>query len=134
VDRPVAIRPAATQAATSPYAGGARLPGQVVGVNTAVSSEGQNIGFALPINVMKDALANFNATGQFNRPYLGVRYQMIPKQTAILNDIPEGAYLQEVVEGSPAQKASLRVWVVQGASSSFWLSKPPLPPGETLGR
>ena len=33
---------------------------------------------------------------------------MIPKQTAILNDIPEGAYLQEVVEGSPADKAGLQ--------------------------
>ena len=100
-----------TDAAINPGNSGGPLlnsSGQVVGVNTAVSSEGQNIGFALPINVVKDALANFNATGQFNRPYLGVRYQMIPKQTAILNDIPEGAYLQEVVEGSPAEKEGLQ--------------------------
>lgn len=100
-----------TDAAINPGNSGGPLlnsSGQVVGVNTAVSSQGQNIGFALPINVVKDALANFNATGQFNRPYLGVRYQMIPKQTAILNDIPEGAYLQEVVKDSPAQKAGLQ--------------------------
>ncbi|MBI3956162.1 trypsin-like peptidase domain-containing protein [Candidatus Gottesmanbacteria bacterium] len=101
-----------TDAAINPGNSGGPLlnsSGQVVGVNTAVSSEGQNIGFALPINVVKEALTNFNATGQFNRPYLGVRYQMIPKQTAILNDIPEGAYLAEVVEGSPADKAGLEV-------------------------
>lgn len=101
-----------TDAAINPGNSGGPLlnsSGQVVGVNTAVSSEGQNIGFALPINVVKDALANFNATGQFNRPYLGVRYQMIPKQTAVLNDIPEGAYLQEVIAGSPADKAGLNV-------------------------
>lgn len=100
-----------TDAAINPGNSGGPLlnsSGQVVGVNTAVSSEGQNIGFALPINVVKDALANFNATGQFNRPYLGVKYQMIPKQTAILNDIPIGAYLQEVIEGSPAEKAGLK--------------------------
>lgn len=100
-----------TDAAINPGNSGGPLlnsSGQVVGVNTAVSSEGQNIGFALPINVVKDALANFNATGRFNRPYLGVRYQMIPKQTAILNDIPIGAYLQEVVGGSPADKAGLK--------------------------
>lgn len=99
-----------TDAAINPGNSGGPLlnsSGQVVGVNTAVSAEGQNIGFALPINVVKDALTNFNATGQFNRPYLGVRYQMIPRQTAILNDIPEGAYLQEVIEGSPADKAGL---------------------------
>lgn len=100
-----------TDAAINPGNSGGPLlnsAGQVVGVNTAVSAEGQNIGFALPINVVKEALSNFNATGQFNRPFLGVRYQMIPKQTAILNDIPEGAYLQEVVEGSPADKAGLQ--------------------------
>ncbi len=80
----------------------------VVGVNTAVSSQGQNIGFALPINVVKEALANFNATGQFNRPFLGVQYRMIPRQTAILNEIPEGAYVQEVVKDGPADKAGLK--------------------------
>ncbi len=101
-----------TDAAINPGNSGGPLlnsSGQVVGVNTAVSAEGQNIGFALPINVVKDALANFNATGQFNRPFLGVRYQMIPRQTAILNDIPEGAYIAEVVQGSPAAKAGLEV-------------------------
>lgn len=101
-----------TDAAINPGNSGGPLlnsSGQVVGVNTAISAQGQNIGFALPINVVKEALANFNATGQFNRPFLGVRYQMIPKQTAVLNDIPEGAYIQEVVKGSPADKAGLQV-------------------------
>lgn len=101
-----------TDAAINPGNSGGPLlnsAGQVIGVNTAVSAEGQNIGFALPINVVKEALANFNATGQFNRPFLGVRYQMVPRQTAILNDIPEGAYIAEVVEGSPAAKAGLQV-------------------------
>lgn len=100
-----------TDAAINPGNSGGPLlnsVGQVVGVNTAISSQGQNIGFALPINVVKEALANFNATGQFNRPYLGVRYQMIPKQTAVLNDIPEGAYIREVIVGSPSDKAGLK--------------------------
>jgi S1-C subfamily serine protease len=99
-----------TDAAINPGNSGGPLlnsSGQVVGVNTAVSAQGQNIGFALPINVVKDALANFNATGQFNRPFLGVQYQMIARQTAILNEIPEGAYVREVVEGSPADNAGL---------------------------
>ncbi len=100
-----------TEAAINPGNSGGPLlnsSGQVVGVNIAVSAEGQNIGFALPINVVKEALANFNATGQFNRPFLGVRHQMIPRQTAILNEIPEGAYIAEVVEGSPADTAGLQ--------------------------
>lgn len=99
-----------TDAAINPGNSGGPLinsSGQVIGVNTAVSAEGQNIGFALPINVVKEALDNFNRTGQFNRPYLGIRYKVVTKDVAILNDIPEGAYIIEVVTGSPAKKADL---------------------------
>lgn len=100
-----------TDAAINPGNSGGPLlnsSGQVIGINTAVSGEGQNIGFAIPINVVKDALANFNTTGQFNRPFLGVRYKSITKDQALLNDIPEGAYIIEVVAGSPAEKAELK--------------------------
>jgi len=82
--------------------------GSVIGVNTAVAQSGQNIGFALPINVIKDSFNNFNQTGQFNRPYLGVAYKFIPKQMAVLNDIAEGAYVQSVVKGSPAESAGVK--------------------------
>lgn len=100
-----------TDAAINPGNSGGPLlnsSGQVIGINTAISGAGENIGFAIPINVVKDALTNFNTTGQFNRPFLGVEFQMIPRQTAILNDLPEGAYIQSVVDGSPAQKAGLQ--------------------------
>lgn len=100
-----------TDAAINPGNSGGPLlnsSGQVIGVNTAVSSSGQNIGFAIPINIIKDAIANFNETGQFNRPYLGVRYTVINQQTALLNDVPQGAYLQEVLEASPADKGGLQ--------------------------
>lgn len=99
-----------TSAAINPGNSGGPLlnsSGQVVGINTAVASEGQNIGFAIPVNVIKDALSNFNQTGQFNRPFLGVRYKTVTKDLAILNDVPEGAYIIEVVEGSPAARGGL---------------------------
>ena len=79
----------------------------MIGVNTAISSEGQSIGFALPINVVKDAVSNFNTTGQFNRPFLGVEYRMISRQMAVLNEIPEGAYIMNVVSGSPAARSGV---------------------------
>ncbi|MBI5452630.1 trypsin-like peptidase domain-containing protein [Candidatus Gottesmanbacteria bacterium] len=101
-----------TDAAINPGNSGGPLlnsSGQVIGVNAAVSSEGQNIGFALPINIMKDALAQFNKSGgKFERPFLGVRYKMITRDLALLNDVPEGAYVQEVVEGSPAEKGGVQ--------------------------
>lgn len=100
-----------TDAAINPGNSGGPLlnsSGQVIGVNTAVSADGQGIGFALPINVVKDAVNNFNTTGQFNRPFMGVEYRMVTRQIAVLNEIPEGAYIMNVVDGSPAQSAGIK--------------------------
>jgi len=82
--------------------------GQVIGVNVAVSQSGQNIGFALPINLVKSSINNFKTTGEFDRPYLGVSYRMISKQAALLNDVPMGAYVQSTLENSPAEKSGLK--------------------------
>lgn len=100
-----------TDAAINPGNSGGPLLnsiGQVIGVNVAVASGGQNIGFALPINVIKESLTNFNQTGQFNRPFLGVRYRMISKEAALVNEVPEGAYIVDVVEGTPAFKSGIK--------------------------
>lgn len=83
--------------------------GQVVGVNVAVSAVGQNIGFSIPINVVKASLANFNQTGQFDRPSLGVRYRMVSAEAAVFNNVPEGALITSVVADSLAAKAGLQV-------------------------
>lgn len=100
-----------TDAAINPGNSGGPLlnsAGQVIGVNTAVSASGQNIGFALPINIVKEAIDNFNKTGQFNRPYLGVRYRMIDQKLALTAEVPQGAYVQEVIPDSPADKGGVQ--------------------------
>lgn len=100
-----------TDAAINPGNSGGPLlnsGGQIIGVNTAVSSQGQNIGFAIPINAIKDSLNNFNQTGRFERPYLGVTYRLISRDLAIVNELPEGAYIQQVVQDSPADKAGIQ--------------------------
>lgn len=100
-----------TDAAISPGNSGGPLlnsSGQVIGINTAVSQGGENIGFALPINLVKERIVEFNKSGQFNRPYIGVTYKMISRQLALQNDVPEGAYVQTVVAGSPAKVAEIR--------------------------
>ncbi len=101
-----------TDAPISPGNSGGPLlnsAGQVIGVNTAIASEGQNIGFAIPVNVVKNLIDNFNKNGgTFERPYIGVRYKMIDQQTAVLNDLVQGAYVVEVVQGSPADKAGIQ--------------------------
>ncbi len=99
-----------TDAAINPGNSGGPLvnsSAQVIGVNTAVASGAENIGFALPINIIKESLKNFNQNGQFNRPYLGIAYKILSRDVAILNNVPLGAYVQDIVEGSPAQKAGV---------------------------
>ena len=82
--------------------------GQVIGVNVAVAQTAQNIGFAIPINVVKKALQEFERSGKFaSKPFLGVKYQTISQDTANLNAVPQGAYIVEVVAGSPAENAGV---------------------------
>ena len=101
-----------TDAAINPGNSGGPLldtKGEVIGVNTAVAGDGQGVGFALPINVIKEVLTNFNSTGQFERAYFGVKYKLVDKQTAVMNDLPQGAFVVEVVKDSPAEKAGILV-------------------------
>ena len=100
-----------TDAAINPGNSGGPLlnaAGQVIGVNTAVSGQGQNIGFAIPIDLVKDSLNNFNSTGQFSRPFLGISYSIISQRAALLNEIPQGALVQQVVENSSAADAGIK--------------------------
>lgn len=101
-----------TSAALSPGNSGGPLldsSGEVIGVNTAIAQGGQNIAFAIPVNVVKSLLDNFQKRGgSFAMPYLGVRYEMIDRQTAVMNKLPEGAYVESVVTDSPADKAGIQ--------------------------
>ena len=100
-----------TDAAINPGNSGGPLfnsVGQVVGVNVATSANGQSIGFALPINLVKSSIDNFRKTGEFDRPYLGVGYKMISKKVAEGNNLPIGAYVQTVIKDSPADKVGLK--------------------------
>ena len=101
-----------TDAAINPGNSGGPLLnslGQVIGVNVAVASGAQNVGFALPISVVKESLDNFNKTGQFSRPYLGIRYRDIEAKEAIAKGWVEGAGVVEVVSGSPAEIAGVKI-------------------------
>lgn len=101
-----------TDAAINPGNSGGPLlnsKGEVIGINTAIAQEGQNIGFAIPVNAIKDVIDNFRKRGNsFERPYIGIKYKIIDKQTAVLNELVEGAYVIEVVAGSPAEKVGIQ--------------------------
>lgn len=101
-----------TDAAINPGNSGGPLvntSGQVIGIDTAVASA-ENIGFALKINVAKQLLGDFqNSGGKISRPFLGVRYTHISRDVALLNNVPQGELVREVVGGSAAEKAGLKV-------------------------
>ncbi len=94
------------------------LKGQVIGINTAIASTAQNIGFAIPINQVKNAIdfSTVRKTGKIVRPYLGVRYLQITPDIAKRAELPTdyGIYiysntLQPAVQSdSPADKAGLK--------------------------
>ncbi len=92
------------------------LAGQVVGINTAVASDAQSIGFAIPINQAQQAISSYEKTGKIIKPYLGVSYVTVTPDIASSNNlsVSQGALItasqgqDAVISGSPADKAGLK--------------------------
>lgn len=92
------------------------INGEVIGINTAIASNAQNIGFAQPINDLKSLISSVLDSGQLQQPYLGVRYVSLTNDLAheFNLKVTRGAYVTSgdnepaVVSGSPAEKAGLK--------------------------
>jgi S1-C subfamily serine protease len=92
------------------------LSGEVIGMNTAVATDAQGIGFAIPINDVKGMVKTLLASGKVEKPYLGVRYISITPDVATEYSlsVKNGAYIvagsgqASIVSGSPADKAGLK--------------------------
>ncbi len=108
-----------TDAAINPGNSGGpllNLRGEVIGINTAIASNAQGIGFAIPINQAKRDIASVQTTGQIQAPYIGVRYLAIDPTIAQQQNLPvnQGALVQgangqaAVAPNSPAATAGLR--------------------------
>ena len=90
--------------------------GEVIGINTAYASQGNNVGFAIPINSVKGIMAGVLKDGKFERAVLGVRYQtitpLIAKEKKL--DVAAGAYVKgsnnasAVIKGSAGDKAGIK--------------------------
>jgi len=109
-----------TDAAINPGNSGGplvNLAGQVIGVNVAMASGAENIGFAIPINDVKKVVEDVKTYGKIIRPFLGVRYVIINKSIQEKNNLPvdygaliiHGENIEDlaIIPGSAADKAGL---------------------------
>jgi 2-alkenal reductase len=92
------------------------LSGDVVGINTLVvrgtgrsNTIAEGLGFAIPINTARIVAEQILEKGYFARPYLGIRWQAITPRIARIYNLPVqwGAYISNVVPGSPAAESGL---------------------------
>ncbi len=86
--------------------------GEVVGINAAISSRGNNIGFAVPINQATAVLPQLKEFGEVRRGYLGVRLREIDTdlERSLGLGSSEGALVEDVADGSPAARAGLKTY------------------------
>lgn len=103
-----------TDAAINPGNSGGPLiniRGEVIGINTAVNSAAQGIGFAIPINTAKKVVDQLIEHGRVIRPYLGIYYysEISPAQAEALG-LPDthGILIGEVIKDGPADKAGMK--------------------------
>jgi serine protease Do len=88
--------------------------GEVIGINSAISSRASNIGFAVPINQARDILPQLRDTGRVSRGYIGVTLRDVDPdlQRSLALTSSHGALVQDITPGSPGARAGLRTYDV----------------------
>lgn len=86
------------------------LRGQVIGINTAINSQAQGIGFAIPTSTVQGVLKTLLSSGQVSRPWIGVSISDVTPQVAEYLGLSkaEGAVVLSVEANGPAAKAGIR--------------------------
>lgn len=92
------------------------LKGEVIGINTAMASGAENVGFAIPINQAKRDITSVRETGSIKIAYLGVRYVLVDESVAKAQklSVTSGALVRgnddgpAVMADSPAAKAGIQ--------------------------
>ena len=89
--------------------------GQVIGINTAKASSGEGMGFAIPINVAKPIVEQVKASGNYERPYIGISGISLQEQQQYSSDAlkeqfgtDKGIYVASVSANGGAAAAGLQ--------------------------
>jgi S1-C subfamily serine protease len=91
--------------------------GQVIGITTAIISNSDGLGFAIPSDTILREVADLATTGSYNEhPYLGVSGTDMTYDiaSAMKTSVTYGVLIQQVVSDSPAEKAGLKAGTTQG--------------------
>jgi S1-C subfamily serine protease len=82
----------------------------VIGITTAILPGAQNIGFAVPVDLIKDVIPRLLSKGRVVRPWLGVQGQFVVPGLKQLLKVPlvDGFLIEAVEPGSPAEQAGLQ--------------------------
>ncbi|MBI4886654.1 MAG: trypsin-like peptidase domain-containing protein [Acidobacteria bacterium] len=88
--------------------------GEVIGINSAISSRASSIGFAVPINQARAILPQLREKGRVSRGYIGVTLRDVDPdlQRSLGLSSAKGALVQDVTPGSPGARAGLRIYDV----------------------
>jgi serine protease Do len=88
--------------------------GEVIGINSAISSRASSIGFAVPINQAVGILAQLKASGRVSRGFMGVMLTDVTPalQQSLGLGVSRGALVQDVTSGSPADRAGIKAYDV----------------------
>lgn len=103
-----------TDAAINPGNSGGplvNLYGEVIGINSAIAGIGTSIGFAIPINIVKDASKELIANGFIERPWIGIAMKPVDETTLKslgLNQDTKGVVVLQISPDSPAAAAGLQ--------------------------
>lgn len=84
--------------------------GQVIGINTAKASQGEGLGFAIPINTAKNIISKVIKDGNYEKVTLGIKgTDLETYEQAVGQDLTgdSGVYVAEVTSGSAAEKAKM---------------------------
>lgn len=101
-----------TDASINPGNSGGALcneAGEVIGINSIKVGSAEGMGFAIPINTAKPIIDELISKGKVSRPYLGIGYTFIDQYSAQFSNIPVGIGIRNVVKGSPADLAGIKV-------------------------
>jgi S1-C subfamily serine protease len=83
--------------------------GEVIGINSSILMDAQNVGFAVPINIAKQVIPQLMQQGRVIRPWVGIHGRLVKKEDLAILNIPlvDGFLVETVEPGSPAERVGV---------------------------